>query len=80
MERRITQHQLGLIKGYTKRRRPLKLVFSQEYKYIHDAINAEKRLKGWRREKKEALINGNEELLIQLSKSYSNSRPSTGSG
>jgi putative endonuclease len=44
------------------------LVYSQEFSDINDAINAERRIKKWGRKKKEALINGDFELLHELAK------------
>jgi putative endonuclease len=44
------------------------LVFSQHFLRIEDAIAAERQIKGWRREKKKALIDGRSELLPALSK------------
>jgi putative endonuclease len=44
------------------------LVFSQHFPRIEDAITAERQVKGWRREKKEALISGQFALLPTLSK------------
>ena len=72
---RIQQHKLGIIKGYTHSRRPVKLVYCSEEMDIMSAIENEKRIKGWRRAKKKALIDGNFELLIELSKAYSNRSP-----
>jgi putative endonuclease len=50
-------------------------VFSQEVQHITDAIAAERRLKGWSRAKKEALIAGDFELLKLLSRNRAE-RPS----
>ena len=69
-ERRLFEHQTGLVKGYTKKRRPLKMVLVSNEMYIFTAIENEKKIKGWRREKKEALIKGNYEKLPELSKAY----------
>jgi putative endonuclease len=85
LEERIAQHNAAILDGYTARRRPVTLVFSQEFDRITDAIAAERQLKGWRREKKEALIRGELEALRDLAKTYAdrcnpNSRPSTSSG
>jgi predicted GIY-YIG superfamily endonuclease len=44
------------------------LVYHQQFQRITDAIAAERQLKGWRREKKEALIRGDFELLTALSR------------
>ncbi len=68
LEKRIAEHQEGRFDGYTTRRRPVSLVFSQHFQWIEDAIAAERQVKGWRREKKEALIAGKFELLPALSK------------
>jgi putative endonuclease len=58
LETRIAEHQAGAFAGYTARRRPVTLVFHQEFARIEDAIASERQVKGWRREKKEALIRG----------------------
>jgi predicted GIY-YIG superfamily endonuclease len=65
---RLAKHDSGVHDGYTKARRPIRLVWSQSFQYITDAIAAERQVKGWRREKKEALINGKLDLLPKLSK------------
>jgi putative endonuclease len=66
LEKRLTQHEAGLFDGYTARRRPVKLVFNQQFGRIEDAIAAERQIKGWRREKKEALIRGDYTALPRL--------------
>jgi putative endonuclease len=67
LEGRIAEHQAGTFDGYTARRRPVELVFSQEFTRVEDAIAAERQVKGWRREKKEALIRGDLAALPALS-------------
>jgi predicted GIY-YIG superfamily endonuclease len=66
LERRIAEHNNGLYVGYTASRRPVKLVFCQEFQRLADAIAAERQVKGWRRQKKEALIRGELHLLSML--------------
>jgi len=56
LERRIAQHEAGEIPGYTEGRRPIRLVYAQELATREEALAAERRLKGWSRAKKEALI------------------------
>ena len=68
LETRIAQHNAGTFPGYTASRLPVELVFSQWFDRITDAIAAERKLKGWRRSKKEAFIRGDMESLKQLSK------------
>jgi len=66
LERRINEHQAGTYDGYTAYRRPVKLVFQQSFERIEDAISAERQIKGWRRENKEALIRGDYPVLPLL--------------
>jgi predicted GIY-YIG superfamily endonuclease len=56
LEKRIAEHNAGTFDGYTALRRPVTLVFSQQFDPIEDAVSAERQVKGWRRERKEALI------------------------
>ncbi|HTQ35081.1 MAG TPA: GIY-YIG nuclease family protein [Stellaceae bacterium] len=63
LDRRIAEHQAGSFNGYTARRRPVTLVFSEHFERIEDAVAAERQIKGWRRDKKEALIAGELKLL-----------------
>ena len=66
LEIRLAAHQQGTFKGYTFKRRPLKLVFSQGFPTFYEAISAERQVKGWSRAKKEALIKGDFDLLHNL--------------
>ncbi|MFH1428440.1 MAG: GIY-YIG nuclease family protein [Candidatus Margulisiibacteriota bacterium] len=73
-EKRFVEHQEGIDKKcYTYNKRPLELVFYQEFNDINLAINKEKQVKGWSRKKKEALIKGEYDKLIELSKNKSSS-------
>ena len=58
LEQRVAQHQAGEVDGYTHERRPVELVWSQETASRDEALSAERRIKGWGRAKKEALIAG----------------------
>jgi len=55
---RVAQHQTGAYRGYTYTRRPVHLVWSDYFDRITDATAAERKIKGWSRAKKEALIRG----------------------
>ena len=57
--------------GYTFTRRPVKLVVSEHYERIVDAIAAERRIKGWSRANKEAYKRGDFSALVALAKSGS---------
>ena len=54
-------------KRYTFSRRPVELVYKESFQNPNDAIMWEKRVKGWSRKKKEALIKGDFEELKRLS-------------
>jgi putative endonuclease len=54
--------------AYTSTRRPVKLVYAEYLELVTDAINAERKIKGWSRAKKEALIANNWTLVQALSK------------
>lgn len=66
LEQRIGEHQQGAIPGYTHNRRPVTLVYSQEFSTRDEAIAAERQIKGWSRAKKEALIEGDWKRVQQL--------------
>jgi putative endonuclease len=68
LETRVSQHNAGTFGGYTARRRPVVLVWQQDFQYLTDAIAPERRIKGWSRAKKEALIRGDFELLHVLAR------------
>jgi putative endonuclease len=68
LENRINEHKFGKFKGYTSAKLPIELVYSQEFSDINDAIIAERKIKRWSRKKKEALINGDFDLLHELAK------------
>lgn len=54
--RRVYDHENGLIKGFTKKYNCHYLVYYENFNDIDLAINREKEIKKWRREKKDALI------------------------
>ena len=57
LARRLTEHEIGVNKqAYTYSRRPIKLVWSQEFSTHDEAFVSERQIKGWSRAKKEALI------------------------
>lgn len=68
LEIRIAQHEAGEIPGYTQTRRPVRLVFSDEFATRIEALEAERQIKGWSRAKKEALIMGNRDRVRLLAK------------
>ncbi len=80
LDARIGAHQSGLIKGYTSTRLPVKLVWSDEFPSRYEALQAERRIKGWSRAKKLALIRGDWILISALARnSEEKERASTSS-
>jgi putative endonuclease len=53
---RVKQHKNGTFEGFSKNYGCTRLLYYEEYDDIRTAIGREKQLKGWRREKKLALI------------------------
>ena len=68
LERRLGEHVSGILKhSYTYSRRPVELVFFKEFSFPMEAIAFEKKLKGWSRKKKEALIDEDWKRLKEYS-------------
>ena len=68
LEARVAEHNAGRLSDYTSRRRPVELVWQQAFDRIADAVEAERKPKGWSRAKKEALIQGRYDLLGPLAR------------
>jgi len=71
LEARIAGHQSGLIGGYTQSRRPVELVWHQDFPTRAEALAAERQIKGWSRAKKQALVVGDWESISRLARSGS---------
>lgn len=72
LEQRVAEHQAGMSPDcYTFRRRPLRLVYQQMFQTRDEAFHAERQIKGWRRDKKQALIAGDFARLPELAASDS---------
>ena len=67
LDGRVLQHQNGEGAIYTRERRPVKLIYFEEYARIDHAFWREQQIKKWSRKKKEALINGQFHKLRELS-------------
>ncbi len=64
-ERRLLQHNKGFNKdSYTHTRRPLKLVYCELFTNFNLAIEWETRIKKWSKAKKEGLINGDWQRIL----------------
>ena len=67
IERRVSEHKSGLISGFTKRYNCNKLVYFETFNDINQAIEREKQLKGWKRDRKDALIDAVNKERMDLS-------------
>jgi len=56
LERRIYEHKNKLIDGFSKKYNLNKLVYFEQFMDVNDALSAEKRIKGWLRQRKIDLI------------------------
>jgi putative endonuclease len=72
LETRMGQHHRGQAAAYTRTRLPIKLVWSQAFGSRIEALEAERRIKGWSRAKKLALIREDWALISELARSRSN--------
>ncbi len=79
LERRLYEHRNNLTEGFTKKYNTHKLVYVEETGDVEAAIAREKQIKGWRREKKNALVESMNPLWKDISEDWEQD-PSTGSG
>jgi putative endonuclease len=56
LQRRVREHKAGEIEGFTQRYRINRLVYYERFRYVGNAINREKQIKGLDRAKRVALI------------------------
>ena len=68
LDQRMAQHQSGALGGYTAKRLPVTLVWSDTFPTRDEAFAAERRIKGWSRAKKEALLAGDWERVSELAR------------
>ena len=76
LEKRLWAHAEGLAADWTKRRRPIELVWCDWAGTRYEALEFERRVKNWSRAKKEALIAGDWERVGYFARPP-HERPST---
>jgi putative endonuclease len=81
LERRVNDHIRGIYSScYAFSRRPVELVYSQEFASRAESLLMERQIKGWNRAKKIALIAGDWMEISRLSNfKYGDKNPSTSS-
>ena len=69
LDHRLAQHNAGFGGKYTKARRPVVLVWGEHFARYDDTVATERKLKGWSRAKKEALVRGYWDAIVRLAAS-----------
>src|SRR2546428_5086973 len=67
LEARLAAHNDGRFRGYTFERRPVRLIFHQQFGTRIEALSAERQIKGWSRAKKLSMAQGDWEMVSRLS-------------
>jgi putative endonuclease len=68
-EKRLSEHNLKLSPGsFTAKRLPVVIAYAEYFDLVVDAIAAERKIKGWSRAKKEALMAGDWDRVVKLAK------------
>ena len=70
LERRMYEHKHKLVEGFTQKYIVDKLVYFEETRDVHAALEREKEIKKWRREKKNALVKRNNKEWKDLSEGW----------
>ena len=70
LQRRVYEHKNKSLDGFTKRYNVKKLVYFERHSSINDAIKREKEIKGWVRQKKNALVESINPNWLDLSIEY----------
>jgi len=68
IEKRIAEHNSQTYPCYTSTRLPIELVFLQDFQTRAEALECERQIKNWGRQKKKALIEQNWDKLTILGK------------
>ncbi|MGZ5861642.1 MAG: GIY-YIG nuclease family protein [Croceibacterium sp.] len=80
LENRIAEHSDGRGGAFTRKYRLNTLVYAEEFQYIDEAIAREKEIKGWRRSKKDALVEASNPTWADLLDADEPKGPSLRSG
>jgi len=68
--RRMHQHRLGQVPGFTRRYNVNRLVFFEETPSARSAFDCERQIKGWKREKKLRLIESANAEWLDLAREW----------
>jgi predicted GIY-YIG superfamily endonuclease len=68
LQARLVAHRTQRYAGYTAKRLPIALIFSDKFATREEAFAAERQIKGWRRSKKVALARLKWEVVVELAR------------
>ena len=74
LERRMYEHKHGLVDCFTRKYKVARLLYYEGSDDVRSAIGREKEIKGWRRDKKLALIESANPRWVDLSEGWYGSR------
>jgi putative endonuclease len=70
LERRVMEHKTKSVPGFSEKYHIDRLVWFESTNNVHEAIEFEKKIKGWRRAKKIALIEAANPMWKDLSEDW----------
>jgi putative endonuclease len=70
IRRRVAEHKAGMVPGFTATYNCDRLVWCAHFQYVYNAINTEKEIKSWSREKKIELIEKENPMWLDLSEGW----------
>ena len=68
LDRRMAEHESGARPEFTRDHLPVKLIWAEEFPSRYEAKEAERKVKGWRREKKLALVRRDWDEISRLAR------------
>ncbi len=80
LENRIAEHRDGRGGAFTRKYKLNTLVYAEEFQFVDEAIAREKEIKGWRRSKKDALVETSNPAWADLLEPSTAKGPSLRSG
>src|SRR5258707_14960261 len=71
LRKRVYEHKSNMIEGFTSKYKCHRLVYFEMFNHVKDAIEREKQIKGWRREKKDKLVETKNPFWKDLAEDWS---------
>jgi putative endonuclease len=68
LERRVFEHRQGLLEGFTKKYRVIRLIYVEQFDRPAEMVARERQLKGWTRSRKLALIHSQNPEMVDYAR------------